>query len=108
MRRVMAGWDKWSRSAAALMLPRRTTHRSVSRLRESIRQNNQVSCQIRIQIDAKLSFVLPRAVSNKLGAPSLVQTVMRFEKLCGPATMLMNTDHLTGRYLFLGSVALAQ
>jgi hypothetical protein len=61
-----------------------------------------------MEIDAKLSFVLPRALSNKLSAPSLVQTVMRPEKLYGPATMLMNTDHVTEKYLSLGSVALSQ
>jgi hypothetical protein len=33
---------------------------------------------------------------------------MRSEKLYGPATMLMNTDRVTEKYLFPGSVALAQ
>jgi hypothetical protein len=33
---------------------------------------------------------------------------MRPEKLYGPATMLMNTDHVTEKYLSLGSVALSQ
>jgi hypothetical protein len=40
-------------------------------LRDSISHNNQVSCQMRIHIDAKLSFVLLRALANKMNAPSL-------------------------------------
>src|SRR5262245_42903060 len=86
------------------MLPRRTTHKRVSRLRDSMGQNNQVSCQIRIQIDAKLAFVLPQALANKpeyaVAGPN-----SRALRLYGSATRLMNAFRMIGKYLFLASLA---
>jgi hypothetical protein len=70
--------------------------------------DNQVSCQIRIHIDAKLSFVLPCALANKLNAASLVETVIRSMKLNDSAAVLMNTYRVMEKYLVLTSITLAR